>query len=154
MATGTMREQFVYLMLNDRNGHIKIGVAKDPKHRERTLQSEEPRIFVIATAPGGMAIESSLHRKYKEYRLRGEWFGLTPHQVGEIISGFEFVPAPGQEKRFEAYSHGFTPDELTKEELIADAERRMNPPHEWGTDSGDLLSQSDYLDDLIGESLG
>ena len=39
---------YVYLMMNSRNGYIKIGFTKDyPTYRESTLQSQEPEIELI-----------------------------------------------------------------------------------------------------------
>ena len=38
---------FVYLMLDNRNGYIKIGYSKTPEKREKTLQSEVPDITLL-----------------------------------------------------------------------------------------------------------
>src|SRR6185369_5934869 len=36
------RPNYVYLMLDERNGYIKIGRSTNPDRRESTLQSEQP----------------------------------------------------------------------------------------------------------------
>jgi hypothetical protein len=77
----------VYLIVNDRNGCVKIGyTAGDPKYRESTLQSEEPDISMICSFPNStMKDELNLHEKYKKKRVRGEWFRLSDDDVFEII---------------------------------------------------------------------
>jgi hypothetical protein len=68
----------VYLMLDGRNGCVKIGISRDPGKREKTLQSEQPQTILFACAEGGRQLERALHVKYAEQRVRGEWFRLTP----------------------------------------------------------------------------
>ncbi|WP_164905429.1 GIY-YIG nuclease family protein [Flavobacterium sufflavum] len=68
--------EYVYLMVNNGTGYIKIGTSKNPRHRERTLHSQEPTIFVIALWCCDKKIEKELHEKFKEKRIRGEWFDL------------------------------------------------------------------------------
>lgn len=76
---------FIYLMKNLRNRHVKIGYSQDPKHRETTLQSQEPEIELIHFWPGNLKKERLLHEKYKDRRLRGEWFKLSTRDVRAII---------------------------------------------------------------------
>lgn len=68
---------YTYLMVNTHNGLIKIGKAKNPVHREGTLQSKEPIVKLIAFWIGGKALEKELHEKFKAKRVRGEWFRLS-----------------------------------------------------------------------------
>ena len=75
---------YTYLIKNKRNGLYKIGRSKNIKQREKTLQSEEPEISVIKTFDSD--IESILHSKYSDYRVRGEWFKLSKIQVKYICS--------------------------------------------------------------------
>jgi hypothetical protein len=76
------RPRYVYLMKDKANGLYKIGKSIDPKHRERTLQSEKPSIHMVFSAQERDDFnEKSLHRRYAEHRKRGEWFSLTPAQV-------------------------------------------------------------------------
>jgi hypothetical protein len=69
-------ENYVYLMLNKRNGFIKIGTSIRPKFRERTLQSQEPEIFLLSIWAAPKAIEKELHKTFLDKRKRGEWFKL------------------------------------------------------------------------------
>jgi hypothetical protein len=75
---------YTYLIKNKRNGLYKIGKTKNIKHREKTLQSEEPEISVIKTFDSD--IESILHDKYSDYRVRGEWFKLSKIQIKYICT--------------------------------------------------------------------
>lgn len=74
----------IYLMRNTRNGFTKIGFSTNPKHREKTLQSEEPEVELLCSWPGTTDDERSLHAKYAGKRLRGEWFNLSTDEVNEI----------------------------------------------------------------------
>jgi hypothetical protein len=76
-----------YIIKNKRNDLYKIGYSKDPKNREKTLQSEEPEIETIKIFKNNW--ESVLHEKYKEQRVRGEWFDLSNIQVKYICTHFE-----------------------------------------------------------------
>lgn len=57
---------------------VKIGHSWSPTHRMRTLKSELRRdLQLLKTLPGGRTEESELHKRFKEYRLHGEWFELS-----------------------------------------------------------------------------
>ena len=75
-----------YLMKNKRNSLYKIGKSKNPKHREKTLQSQEPEISIVKI--WNKDIERDLHIKYDEYRVRGEWFKLNKIQVKYICTKY------------------------------------------------------------------
>lgn len=75
-----------YLMKNNNTKLYKIGYSKNPKHREKTLQSQEPSIKMVKI--WNKNIERKLHKLYSEYRVRGEWFNLTPIQVKYICTQF------------------------------------------------------------------
>ncbi len=77
-----------YLM-KDGNGYTKIGRSKNPELRERTLQSENPTIELLATVNDD--IESFLQNKYSAYNVRGEWFKLSDKQINSIIKRYKFV---------------------------------------------------------------
>jgi hypothetical protein len=81
---GVDTENKIYLMLDDTNGLIKIGKSKNPKVRERTLQSEKPKTHLIAIWTAPATIEKELHIKYASKRQRGEWFRLSFKELDEI----------------------------------------------------------------------
>lgn len=96
-VTSTEIEQpcYVYLMTNERNGYTKIGLANVPKYRERTLQSEEPTIILkkqlkLDNRSDAFAMESELHIRYKDYRVRGEWYNLSDKMLVELLNDYDW----------------------------------------------------------------
>lgn len=75
-----------YILKDENTGMYKIGKSKDPKNREKTLQSEKPTIKMIKVFKKD--IESKLHNIYKSQRVRGEWFNLTKLQVHYICTHY------------------------------------------------------------------
>lgn len=76
VATG-----YVYLMYDERTALIKIGYSIKPKYRERTLQSDNPLITLLATFPGHRSDETYLHNHFRHFRKRGEWFDLSERDI-------------------------------------------------------------------------
>ena len=79
----------VYLMRDNSNGAIKIGIANDPKVREKTLQSEKPDIELLEFKlfPNrviAQTMEKVLHETYSSKRVRGEWFTLTSQDLVDV----------------------------------------------------------------------
>lgn len=72
---------FIYVMLNARNGLLKIGHSKRPYFREKTLQAEEPEVHLIALWKAPKIIERDLHKQFGVNRKRGEWFSLPFNQL-------------------------------------------------------------------------
>lgn len=84
--------QYVYLMLNKRNGFIKIGRSKSPMFREKTFQAEEPDIELISFWKAPNKYEKILHNSFTSKRQRGEWFELNfkdLQRIKEIMVEFE-----------------------------------------------------------------
>jgi len=80
------RPTYLYLMRDSRNGYVKIGRAKNPTVRERTLQSEQPCIELIEAWEADVHTERTLHKQYADKRIRGEWFALTDSDVQDILA--------------------------------------------------------------------
>lgn len=81
--------EYVYLMVNNSSGYIKIGTSKNPKYRERTLHSQEPDIAIIALWCCDKKIEKELHETFRNKRVRGEWFNLNLHDLKQIENFME-----------------------------------------------------------------
>jgi hypothetical protein len=63
----------------------QIGRAISFKSRLNSIQSSNVEILkVVATMPGGLAEERSLHARFQSTRIRGEWFGPSPELL-ELI---------------------------------------------------------------------
>jgi hypothetical protein len=84
-STRRQRSGFVYLMHNRRNGYFKIGfTSRTPEFRESTLQAEDPDIEVLASVEGTTDDEVALHHRFRDFRLRGEWFELPKSVVKDL----------------------------------------------------------------------
>lgn len=84
---------FVYLMVDTTNNYYKIGISKNPKYREKTLQSEKPTIEMIwskkfANRKMAKSIEGALHKTFENEHVRGEWFKLSPNDIEDIMESF------------------------------------------------------------------
>jgi len=82
----TKGNKSLYLMKCKHTGHYKIGVSGNPKHREKTLQSEKPTIDVVAAWGNAGHLEKQWHKHFAACRLRGEWFNLSNIQVKYMCS--------------------------------------------------------------------
>jgi hypothetical protein len=83
---------------------LKIGIARDPLDRQRTLQTGNSRkLFVIltlqCTRPVAEAIERSVHEAFAAKRVNGEWFDvdeddaiLKIHQIATELATFVEKP--------------------------------------------------------------
>jgi len=87
-------EDYLYLMKNNINSLYKIGVSNNPSHRERTLQSQEPEVNLIAKFKGLAHLEREWHNYFSSERMRGEWFKLNSTQLNFMISKCKSSKAP------------------------------------------------------------
>jgi hypothetical protein len=76
-------KNYVYLMFNVDTNSTKIGFSKNPYNRERTLQSKDPNVFLLAAWKAPKSVEKQLHKKFDRKRIRGEWFSLS---IDDLIS--------------------------------------------------------------------
>ena len=74
-----MDEKHIYLIHQWGSAFYKIGQAKDPASRLKDLQIASPQILELIYTSDGETIgcdslESSLHEKFKDFHVRGEWY--------------------------------------------------------------------------------
>jgi hypothetical protein len=69
-------DNYIYLIYNVRTDLTKIGRSKNPIAREKTLQSEDPKLNIVALWKGDKAVEKILQLMFHSKRKRGEWFDL------------------------------------------------------------------------------
>lgn len=87
-STDETRFRQVYLF-RDANGAHKIGVSFSPEQRQRSVQNQTHQdVAAVHTIenPCAAALERALHFKFAEKRIEGEWFNLTPEDVGFIVA--------------------------------------------------------------------
>ncbi|MGP3737941.1 GIY-YIG nuclease family protein (plasmid) [Streptomyces sp. GDS52] len=69
----------IYVISLDDSQVVKIGRGSDPEKRVAQLQIGSPAPLILQWVhEGGEELENHLHAVFQEYRLRGEWFDLTP----------------------------------------------------------------------------
>jgi len=83
-----------YLMFDENTFLTKIGRSKNPRVRERTLQSEKPTITLFAICD--LDVETKLHKIFNKLRVRGEWFKLNKDQINSIIGKYNFKIITGK----------------------------------------------------------
>lgn len=75
----------VYLLRGSVTGYYKIGVSTNLKDRLRQVHNGIPEdTMFIFSSTGGRELESYLHEKYKDKKIKGEWFCLNKNDVAEI----------------------------------------------------------------------
>jgi gamma-glutamyl:cysteine ligase YbdK (ATP-grasp superfamily) len=85
-ATGVIEkaQQLVYF-IRASSGHIKIGIASNPKERLALLQIANPLpLELMGTVPGGVKLERELHSEFAAHRVSGEWFNPAPELLARI----------------------------------------------------------------------
>lgn len=66
-----------FMMIDVPNSPVKIGYAANHERRKKDLQSALPwTVTTIAWEPGDEVREGSLHRRFRQYRVKNEWFRL------------------------------------------------------------------------------
>lgn len=70
-----MESPWIYFAQDTHTQVIKIGKSADPFWRVGSLQTASPyTIALLGCVQGGHDIERKLHRRFRKYRLRREWF--------------------------------------------------------------------------------
>jgi hypothetical protein len=74
---------------------IKIGFSGDVRKRHSALQVTSPHtLHLLMDIPGGEDLERELHFRFRDFRVRGEWFKPGP-PVLELLARFANVePMP------------------------------------------------------------
>ena len=86
--TNAHEEGRVYA-IDDGQGCVKIGWAKDPVRRLREMNvSDAGRLTLIGSARGTRAHEAEAHALLKPWRARGEWF----RKEGHVLTFLNMLP--------------------------------------------------------------
>lgn len=85
-ADGCSRVYFLRDRASDGSAdHVKIGTSTDVTSRVSSGQVMNPReLVLIGSVLGDRALETDLHRKFKNLHVRGEWFVATPELLAFI----------------------------------------------------------------------
>lgn len=80
---------YVYVFGSKAEGRYKIGQGVSPKARMSDYRARLPfSVEMIHTIPADdkARAEADLHHRLKDKRENGEWFKLTPDEIGQIIN--------------------------------------------------------------------
>lgn len=75
--TKAVRDELVYFVQAGPDGHVKIGTVKASNLSDRVMKIQvctPYRVKLLATIVGGRFEEQKLHRRFKKFHVRGEWF--------------------------------------------------------------------------------
>lgn len=81
---------FIYLVKC--HDFVKIGIANDTKVRLSSLQTGNPYLLKLVThrrSFNAASEEASLHKKYEQYQVNGEWFKLPKAMLKELVESFK-----------------------------------------------------------------
>lgn len=84
---------WVYLLQSPTN-HYKIGCATNPRNRAKTFGIQLPfevEFLALIYTEDMYSLEGSLHEKFANKRVKGEWFALDAADV-DYIQALEEVP--------------------------------------------------------------
>lgn len=82
----TEMPRFIYFIRSG-SGHIKIGSANNVKARMYMMQTGCPfKLKLLGKVKVGEFTENKLHRMFKQYKFRGEWFMESPEILEFVAS--------------------------------------------------------------------
>lgn len=81
---------YLYAILNEQTGYIKLGYSINPDQRLRELQTANSGVLRIIhqariREDRARLIEQRLHLELNHHRVRGEWFNLTESKAQGMI---------------------------------------------------------------------
>jgi len=85
----TEEENYIYI-IKAPGRRYKIGVSKDPKQRLGELNGGCPfptryKIIHLIKTTNSLKAEKVLHAKYKNRKIKGEWFMLADAEIRELL---------------------------------------------------------------------
>lgn len=81
----TRTQKYVYLISTyhmNPCGYLKIGITQDFNSRRSQLQSGSPFLIInecLVETDNPFQLEQNILFKFKQYRIRGEWFSIYSH---------------------------------------------------------------------------
>ena len=97
--SGKARSMSVYFISAPSLRAVKIGSAMNPVERYRGIQTASAiDLHLVAVIDGGKSEEKALHRRFAEYRRRGEWFSCKG-SLAEFIKSLPCFEMPRRKSR-------------------------------------------------------
>jgi hypothetical protein len=74
-----------YAIQVDPDGPVKLGISQNVQRRLEGLQTAAPyRLKLLVAVPGFRETEKSVHARFQDARIGGEWFNPTPELLDFI----------------------------------------------------------------------
>lgn len=83
----------VYILKSNATGLYKIGCTRNLKRRLNEFKTGSPEALILESSCRTKDMyesEKMLHEKYNAYRIRGEWFELTPYALADAKAMLTF----------------------------------------------------------------
>lgn len=78
---------YVYIMKVKNRDIYKIGKSRHPEYRRIQLQTyEELQILYTKEFDDAYAIEEKVHCNFSKYRIKKEWYTMTPQEISTVIN--------------------------------------------------------------------
>lgn len=78
----------IYIMQSE-NGEIKIGVSKNVEQRKRSIENNRmisvTRFYKTKPCSNAFDIEKLMHERFKDFRIRGEWFSCDMESAISVL---------------------------------------------------------------------
>jgi hypothetical protein len=72
----------IYFIQAGDDGPVKIGCAENVEKRRSALQTAHHDVLrILRSFPGERGVERSLHERFSNLRIRGEWFRFAPEML-------------------------------------------------------------------------
>lgn len=95
----------IYFIQTGDNRAIKIGYAGNVQQRLANLQTGSATpLKLLASMPGTVAIERSLHAKFSHLRTHREWFGAHPDIIHTALHGAQLTGITPDDDPYLAYA--------------------------------------------------
>ena len=81
---------FIYLVKC--HDFVKIGIANEVRLRLSSLQTGNPYLLKLVAhrrSFNAASEEASLHKRYEQYQVNGEWFRLPKALLKELVESFK-----------------------------------------------------------------
>lgn len=91
----------VYFIREGHDGAVKIGYSADAARRLVKLQADSSRrATIINQVDGDRNVERWLHWRFRDLRIRGEWFGFdnAMHTIQSELEGVDIAGVPPESK--------------------------------------------------------
>jgi hypothetical protein len=112
---------------------VKIGRGVNPEKRLSDCQVGSPLALVLLwkeSVPDAKATEEDLHRHFKRYHTRGEWFRIPGDPVEEIKKAFRICFPETHDERMMRMFLNFSPEtqrRIVREATVKGGESHTSP---------------------------